>query len=101
MDGNGDLAKRLALFPDEDMSEWDRPVVNGADAPTGSLVDPTDSSDNGNEDDRPVNGADSSDGSQFDPKELLEDDNENAPPPTVKKRRSLRSRLRRVKELLI
>ena len=68
LDGTGDLAKRLALFPDEDLSEWDRPVVNGADAPGWSPNDPKEASENNSENDRPeVNGVDASAGSLVDP----------------------------------
>jgi hypothetical protein len=92
LDGTGDLAKRLALIPDEDMHDWDRPLIDpsettesiGALSPLGSV-----------EDLEPLNPM----GSLEDHEELVQDEvdivaDADAPPPVKKRRRDvIRSRL--------
>ena len=92
LDGTGDLAKRLALIPDEDMHDWDRPLIDpsettesiGALSPLGSV-----------EDLEPLNPM----GSLEDHEELVKDEvdivaDADAPPPVKKRRRDvIRSRL--------
>lgn len=92
LDGTGDLAKRLALFSDEDMHDWDRPLIDplvtteliGALSPLGSL-----------EDLKPLNPMVSLEDHEESVKDEVNID--DAPPP-IKKRRGIRSRLRRLVE---
>lgn len=79
LDGTGDLAKRLALIPDEDMHDWDRPLIDPSET-TESIeaLSPLGSVENHEES----------------VKDEVDIDDADAPPPVKKRRRDvIRSRL--------
>jgi hypothetical protein len=95
LDGTGDLAKRLALIPDEDMHDWDRPLIDPLETTESiealSLLGSLENQEPLN----PMGSLEDLNESVNDEVDINDDDNNDAPPP-VKKRRGFRSRLRRL-----